>query len=112
MCFPSSNPALPACGRRTEGAAPPSSSVLNMMITTTGTGPSGWIITFSDGSFCELYNGKDGTNGTEGKNGATPYLLVDSDGYLCISYDNGNTFTRMMNNSGYFIKATDEIFFL
>ena len=71
----------------------------------------GWIITFTDGNSIELkngvngVNGTNGLNGTDGKNGLTPYLLVDQDGYWCISYDNGNTYTRIMNNSGESVKA-------
>ena len=68
----------------------------------------GWIITFSDGQSIELTNGADGADGTNGIDGLTPYLLVDQDGYWCISYDNGNTFTRMMDNSGNYIKAIGE----
>ncbi|MBR2330987.1 MAG: hypothetical protein IKA38_00700, partial [Alistipes sp.] len=68
----------------------------------------GWIITFSDSQSIELTNGADGADGTNGIDGLTPYLLVDQDGYWCISYDNGNTFTRMMDNSGNYIKAIGE----
>lgn len=65
----------------------------------------GWIITFTDGKSFELKNGVKGENGTNGKNGLTPYLLIDQDGYWCISYDNGNTYTRIMDNSGKSVKA-------
>lgn len=71
----------------------------------------GWVITFTDGNFIELKNGvsaengTNGINGTNGTNGVTPYLLIDQDGYWCISNDNGNTFTRMMDNSGKSVKA-------
>lgn len=68
----------------------------------------GWVITFTDGNTIDLKNGINGTNGTNGTNGITPYLLIDLDGYWCISYDNGNTYTRMMDNSGKSIKAKGE----
>ena len=62
----------------------------------------GWVICFSDGTSIELLNGADGKDGLDGKDGAdgrdgvTPYLRVDLDGYWCISYDGGETFTRLM----------------
>lgn len=58
---------------------------------------SGWDITFSDGSSIRLENGKDGENG---KNGITPYLMIDEDGYWCVSYDGGSTFNKMYDKNG------------
>lgn len=83
----------------------------------------GWIVTFSDGTSIELVNGKDGKDGENGNNGAdgkdgadgadgkdgvTPYLRVDQEGYWCISYDGGETFSRLMDNEGNYIRATGE----
>lgn len=45
-------------------------------------------------------NGKDGingTNGTNGKDGITPIIRIDTAGYWIISYDNGITFQRILN---------------
>ena len=57
---------------------------------------SGWNILFSDNTSIVL------TNGT---NGITPFLSIDQDGHWCVSYDNGNTFTRFTDTNGSFIKA-------
>ncbi|MBR4160170.1 MAG: CotH kinase family protein [Bacteroidaceae bacterium] len=83
----------------------------------------GWIITFTDGQSIELLNGadgedgqdgadgKDGQDGTsgqdgqDGSDGVTPLLLVDQDGYWCVSYDGGESYTRMTDGSGEFIRA-------
>ena len=80
----------------------------------------GWVITFSDGQSIELLNGTDGQDGTDGadgqdgtdgadgqdgRDGVTPLLLVDQDGYWCVSYDGGQTYTRMMDGSGEYIMA-------
>lgn len=100
---------------------------------TEGTG--GWNVEFSDGSNIVLYNGADGADGTDGKDGQdgkdgadgedgkdgadgqdgvdgkngrdgiTPYLLIDQDGYWAVSYDGGNSFTRLMDNNGNYVKA-------
>lgn len=53
-------------------------------------------------------NGQDGKDGADGRDGVTPYLRVDQEGYWCISYDGGETFTRLMDNEGNYIKATGE----
>jgi hypothetical protein len=58
---------------------------------------TGWDITFSDGSSIRLENGKDGESG---ENGITPYLMIDSEGYWCVSYDNGNTFNKISDKDG------------
>ncbi len=77
----------------------------------------GWLVTFSDGTSIELLNGadgkdgtngKDGADGTNGKDGVTPYLRVDQEGYWCVSYDGGETFSRVMDGEGNYIKATGE----
>lgn len=63
---------------------------------------TGWNITFSDGSSIRLENGKDGESG---KNGITPYLMIDAEGYWCVSYDNGNTFNRISDKDGNFFQS-------
>ena len=63
---------------------------------------TGWNITFSDGSSIRLENGKDGENG---KSGITPYLMIDAEGYWCVSYDNGNTFNKISDKNGNFFQS-------
>lgn len=41
-----------------------------------------------------------------GKNGTTPLLKVDSDNYWTISYDNGNTYTKLLDANNQPISAT------
>lgn len=60
---------------------------------------TGWDITFSDGSSIRLENGKDGENG---ENGITPYLMIDVEGYWCVSYDGGHTFDKISDKNGNF----------
>lgn len=62
-------------------------------------GNGGWKITFSDNSYICL------TDGDNGNDGVTPFLLIDQDGYWCVSYDNGETFARVENSNGEYIKA-------
>lgn len=50
-------------------------------------------------------DGHDGADGHDGVDGVTPYLMVDQDGYWCVSYDKGATFSRLMDNQGNPIKA-------
>ena len=72
---------------------------------------SGWSIVFSDNSIIRLMNGqdgKDGQNGMNGRDGLTPYLFVDQDGYWCLSYDEGENFTRMMDSEGNYVKANGD----
>ncbi|MBE6307100.1 MAG: hypothetical protein E7084_05535 [Bacteroidales bacterium] len=56
-----------------------------------------WLITLSDGRTISVYNGDAKSH--------TPYLKIDQDGYWCISYDNGATFSRIIDNNGNFVKA-------
>lgn len=77
----------------------------------------GWLITFSDNSTIRVENGvdgidgangSDGTNGidgVDGKDGITPFLKIDQDGYWTVSYDNGRTFTRLLDDEGNPIRA-------
>ncbi len=57
----------------------------------------GWSIFFSDNTSINIVNGTDGNNGNDGK---TPYLKVDQDGYLTVSFDNGETYTRLKDGNG------------
>lgn len=65
-------------------------------------------------------NGKDGTNGTngtdgedgsngedgeDGTDGVTPMLKVDTDGYWMVSYDNGTTYTYVLDADGEKVSA-------
>lgn len=92
----------------------------------------GWLVTFSDDTTIRLENGIDGidgldgqngidgingtngtdgtngTNGVDGKDGITPFLKIDQDGYWTVSYDNGQTFTRLLDNEGNPIKAVGQ----
>lgn len=61
-----------------------------------------FVITFTDGSTIEL---KDET---AVQNDKTPYLLINQDGFWCLSYDMGYSFTRIMDNNGMYIKAVNE----
>lgn len=59
-------------------------------------GSKGWIITYSDGSTTNIYNGADGV---------TPYVKSDNEGYWIVSYDNGQTFQLIVDEHGNKIKA-------
>lgn len=59
----------------------------------------GWLMTFTDNTTIRL------ENGTNGKDGATPFLKVDQAGYWTISYDNGVTFSRILDDEENPIKA-------
>lgn len=83
--------------------------ITNVTPITAGTG--GWTVTFSDGSAIAISNGangkdgEDGTNGIDGIDGITPFLKVDQDGYWAVSYDNGDTFTALLDSEGNRIQA-------
>lgn len=53
-------------------------------------------------------NGTNGTNGADGKDGITPFLKIDQDGYWTVSYDNGQTFNRLLDNEGNPVKAVGQ----
>ena len=65
-----------------------------------GAYPNSWQITFSDNNSINIYSGKDGVNGAEGKDGITPYLKVNNEGYWIISYNNAQTFDILADASG------------
>ena len=60
----------------------------------------GHKVTFSDDTFIDIINGKDGLNGTDGIDGITPIISMDNDGYWTVSYDNGETFSKLIDNNG------------
>lgn len=72
----------------------------------------GHKILFSDDSSIEVLNGKDGQNGEDGQNGSdgkdgadgkdgiTPIISMDSNGYWTVSYDNGETFSKLVDSQG------------
>lgn len=63
------------------------------------TSAGGWIITFSNGKTIEIVNGTKEY---------VPYLLVDQDGFWCVSYDGGVGFTRIMDRDGNYIKVKSD----
>lgn len=75
-------------------------------VSATSDGNGGYVITFSDNSSINIQNGangkdgKDGEDGDKGADGVTPFLKVDQQGYLTVSYDNGQTFSRVQDNDG------------
>lgn len=54
----------------------------------------GWNITFSDESSIVVNSGKDG------ENGVTPYIKIGDDKTWIVSYDNGKTFTPILDKDG------------
>lgn len=52
---------------------------------------NGYKITFSDNSAININRGKDGI---------TPFISMDSNGYWIVSYDDGKTFSRLVDNQG------------
>ena len=69
----------------------------------------GYDITFSDGSVITIRHGVDGNNGSngangvdgiDGQNGVTPIVQIDSDGYWIVSYDDGGSFSRILDKDG------------
>ena len=50
-------------------------------------------------------SGTSGTNGEDGKNGVTPLLKVDGDGYWMVSYDNGSSYTHVLDANGHKVYA-------
>lgn len=62
----------------------------------------GWLLTFSDMSEIRIENGVDGINGIDG---ITPIMKIDQDGYWSVSYDNGETFTALLDENEQKINA-------
>ena len=89
----------------------------------------GWKISFSDNTAIILQNGKDGANGADGKdgkdgengkdgangvdgkdgkdgiNGITPYIKIDNNCNWIVSYDNGQTYSPIVDSEGNSISA-------
>lgn len=61
---------------------------------------SGWIITFSDNSQISIHNGEDGKDGTNGKDGISPILKIDNQGFWSQSLDGGTSFSFITNVDG------------
>ena len=45
-------------------------------------------------------DGKDGVDGEDGKDGVTPMLIINAEGYWEVSYDNGNTYSLVLDSAG------------
>ena len=74
----------------------------------------GWKITFSDESTIFIQNGADGKDGVNGKDavdrndnadGVTPYVKIDNNCNWVISYDNGTTFSPILDANGNVISS-------
>lgn len=81
-------------------------------------GSGGYVIAFSDGTSLNLVHsndanggvgGKDGAEGNEVVDGVTPMIKIDEDGYWCVSYDDGMTYSRILDASGNPISAIRSI---
>ena len=57
----------------------------------------GHKVIFSDDTFIEIMNGENGANGIDG---VVPIIAMDSNGYWTVSYDNGETFSKLVDNNG------------
>lgn len=62
----------------------------------------GWKVAFSDGTAIDILNGIDGKDGT------TPLLKVDAEGFICVSFDKGTVYSRLLDEDGKPVKATGE----
>lgn len=68
-------------------------------VTTIDDSASGYIVTFSNGTSITILQGKDGIS---------PLIDIDSDGYWEISLNNGVSFSRVTDNSGNPVLAIGE----
>lgn len=50
-------------------------------------------------------SGTNGTDGTNGKNGVTPLLKIDNEGYWMVSYDDGVSYTYVLDSNGHKVYA-------
>jgi hypothetical protein len=57
----------------------------------------GYILSFSDGSTININHDSKGDNGANGSDGVTPMIFIDDEGFWAVSYDNGLTFTRLVD---------------
>jgi hypothetical protein len=62
----------------------------------------GWKVAFSDGTSIDIVNGIDG------KDGVSPLLKVDAEGFICVSYDKGAAYSRLLDENGEPVKVTGE----
>lgn len=66
----------------------------------------GHKIVFSDDSSIAVLNGMDGqdgddgADGSDGKDAITPIISMDSNGYWTVSYENGETFSKLVDSQG------------
>jgi hypothetical protein len=60
----------------------------------------GWKVVFSNGTSIDIVNGIDG------QDGITPLLKVDAEGYICVSFDKGAAYSRLLDENGEPVKAT------
>lgn len=58
---------------------------------------TGWTIIFSDDQTIVIFDGSDGLDGVDG---ITPIITINADGYWEISYDDGATFSLILDNDG------------
>ena len=77
-------------------------------------GKDGWLVTFSDLSTIQIFNGTDGKNGEDGKDGengkdgSTPFLSTDENGFWTVSYDENKTFTQITDKNQKPVSATGD----
>ena len=79
-----------------------SGKVIKSVESFTETSIDGWNILFSDNSSIQIKNGNNG------KDGLTPILKTDANGYWCVSYDNGMTVAPLYDSTNKQIRATGE----
>lgn len=62
----------------------------------------GWKVEFSNGTSIDIAHGIDG------QDGITPLLRVDAEGFICVSFDKGAVYSRLLDENGEPVKATGE----
>lgn len=68
--------------------------------------PGQWDIVFSDGSDIVITDGADGATGPAGPGSViVPLLRVDTEGYMTVSYDEGVTYSRLLDENGHPLMA-------
>ncbi len=71
--------------------------IITSVLPYTGTdGRSGWCIKFSDNQEIVILDGVDGI---------TPLVKIDDEGYWCVSYNDGETYNRIVDGEGNYIVA-------
>ncbi|MDD4819216.1 MAG: PL29 family lyase N-terminal domain-containing protein [Flavobacteriales bacterium] len=79
------------------------------LITAVNAVTNGWDIVFSDGSKITVNNGKDGANGTAGKDAFAPVLGIDAQGYWTVVTEKGATPVRIKDVNGKECKAVASV---